>query len=222
MLEGDVDLSEVEKNLKEGIVRLVNQATENQERALLEIYGRVVYTHKTQEKEADRWDVGQRWALVGLTALGSAAFITALLGAFVGERWSGLVTSFVALLVSGLSLAAKELKFNQRTDAHRDCAARLWNLREPYLSLITDLMSGAMDPEQGRARRDELQERSAEVLAAAPRTTMTAYDRAREALQNNEELTFSSVEIDSLMTEALRLNEPEQDKTAQADRNGEN
>ena len=51
---------------------------------------------------------------------------------------------------------------------------------------------------------------------------MTAYDRAREALQNNEELTFSSVEIDSLMTEALRLNEPEQDKTAQADRNGEN
>lgn len=229
MLAGDVDLDVVGKCMKEGIVRVVNQAAEGQERVLLEqvreIYGRVVYTHKTQEKEADRWhnwDMGQRWALVGLTVLGSATFLTALLGAFVGERWSGLVTSFVALLVSGASLAAKELKFGQRTEAHRDCAAQLWNLRESYLSLIADLMSGAMDLDQGRTRRDELQQQSAEVLAAAPRTTMTAYDRAREALQNNEELTFSSVEIDRLLPEALRLNEPEPDETAQPDRNGEN
>ena len=142
--------------MKEGIVRLVNQAAEGQERVLLEqvreIYGRMVYIHKTQEKEADRWhswDVRQRRALVVLTALGSATFLTALLGAFVDEHWSGLATSFVALLVSGLSLAAKELKFSQRTEAHRDCAAQLWNLRESYLSLITDLMSGAMNLEQG-------------------------------------------------------------------------
>lgn len=210
-------------------MKTVNKAEDGAERVLLEqvreIYGRMVYNHKTQEKESDRWhrwDVRQRWALVVLTALGSATFLTALLGAFVDEHWSGLATSFVALLVSVLSLAAKELKFSQRTEAHRDCAAQLWNLRESYLSLIADLMSGAMDLEQGRARRDELQEQTAEVLAAAPRTTMTAYNRAGEALQNNEELTFSSAEIDPLLPEALRLNEPEPDKTAQPDRNGEN
>jgi hypothetical protein len=222
-------MGEVGTCTKEGIVKLVNQTAEGQERVLLEqvreIYGRMVYTHKTQEKEADRWhrwDVRQRWVLVVLTALGSATFLTALLGAFIGERWSGLVTSFVALLVSGLSLAAKELKFSQRTEAHRDCAVELWNLRESYLSLIADLTSGAMDLERGRARRDELQEQTAEVLAAAPRTTTAAYDQAGEALKNKEELTFSSAEIDPLLPEALRLNEPEPDETAQSDLNGEN
>lgn len=210
-------------------MKVVNKAEDGAERVLLEqvreIYGRMVYTHKTQEKEADRWhrwDVGQRWALVVLTALGSATFFTALLGALVDERWSGLATSFVALLVSGLSLAAKELKFSQRTEAHRDCAAELWNLRESYLSLIADLMSGTMDLAQGSVRRDELQEQTAEVLAAAPRTTAVAYYRAGKALKNNEELTLSSAEIDRFLPEALRLNEPESDKTAQPDRNGEN
>lgn len=210
-------------------MRLENQAAEGPERVLLEqvreIYGRMVYNHKTQEKEADRWhswDVRQRWALVMLTALGSATFLTALLGEFGDKHWSGLATSFVALLVSGLSLAAKEFKFSQRTEAHRDCAAQLWNLRESYLSLITDLMSGAMNLEKGNARRDELQEQTAEVLAGAPRTTTDAYDQAGEALKSNEELTFSSAEIDPLLPEALRLNERQSDKTARPDRNGEN
>ena len=42
-----------------------------------------------------------------------------------------------------------------------------------------------MNLEKGNARRDELQEQTAEVLAGAPRTTTDAYDQAGEALKSN-------------------------------------
>ena len=48
-----------------------------------------------------------------------------------------------------------------------------------------------------------------EVYSSAPRTTTKAYGRAQKGLKSNEELTFSSRELDLMLPEALRLNEGE-------------
>lgn len=172
-----------------------------------ELYGRAVYTHKTHEKQADicyRRYVRQRWWLVGLTAISSGTFIASLVGLELSEQRASLVTSFIAVLVSGVTLASQNFKHGEDTQKHRDVAARVWNLREAYLSLIVDLQSDSCSLEQSRKRRDQLQAQTFEIYGDAPRTTPKAYEAAQDALQNKEDLTFSDQEIDALLPTKLR------------------
>ncbi len=173
-----------------------------------EAFGRVVYSHKTHEKQADLCLTKHRWqqgTLVGLTAVSSGTFLVSVMGLIGDPTSTSLVTSSVALLVTWLSLGSKTFRFAEESDAHRGIAARLWDVRESYISLIADLMAGVVPDSEGRARRDELQESARSAYADAPRTTSKGYMRASKALKDNEELTFSPQEIDLFLPEALRL-----------------
>ena len=178
-----------------------------------EAFGRVVYSHKTHEKQADicfnkhRWQQG---VLIALTAISSGTFLAAVVGLLDDPVLTSLATSTIALLVSWLSLGAKAFKFEEETEAHRGIASRLWDVRESYISLIADLMSGTVSDADGRERRHELQQATREAYADAPRTSSRAFARASEGLQHNEEMTFSSREIDLFLPEALRLDEGEE------------
>ncbi len=172
----------------------------------------MAYTHKTHEKQADicfnkhRWQQG---VLIALTAISSGTFLFAVVSQFASPTVTSLVTSTVAVLVTWVTLGAKTFRFHEEAEAHRDVASRLWDVRESYISLIADLMSGEVVDADARLRRDELQETTRGVYSSAPRTSPTAYGRAQDGLQNNDELTFTSRELDLLLPEALRLNEGE-------------
>lgn len=175
-----------------------------------EAFGRVVYSHKTHEKQADMCFRKYRWqqaVLVTLTAISSGTFLVSVLGVAVSPKVGSLVTSFIALLVTGITLATKTFNFADEADAHRATASRLWDVRESYLSLIADLMSRTVSGSDARTRRDELQEAARSAYADAPRTTSKAFKKASDGLQNNEEMTFTSLEIDLFLPNALRLNE---------------
>ena len=177
-----------------------------------ESFGRVVYSHKTHEKQADRCFTWHRWqqvALVGLTAVSSGTFLVAIVGVVASPEVAGLVTSFIALLVTAISLATKTFKFAEEADVHRAIAAELWDVRESYLSLITDLLADTITESDARARRDELQEAARAAYSEAPRTASKAFADASDGLKDNEEMTFASREIDLFLPEALRLNESE-------------
>ena len=192
------------------------ESVSNPDRYLLaqvrESFGRVVYSHKTHEKQADLCFTKHRWqqaALVGLTAISSGTFLAAVVGVVASPKVASLVTSFIALLVTAISLATKTFKFAEEADAHRTTAARLWDVRESYLSLIADLMAGTISEVGALARRDELQETARSAYFEAPRTTAKAFAKASDGLKNNEEMTFTSREIDLFLPEALRLNDSE-------------
>lgn len=187
-------------------------ATSEDERSLLlaqirEIYGRIAYTHKTHEKQADicsDLDRRQRRVRIVLTAVSSGAFLASLAGVLLDEQWAALTTSFIAVLVSASSLGDKTFKHGEEMQQHRDTAAKLWSLRESYLSLIVDLKASATTVDEGRIRRDRLQETAEAVLADAPRTTAKAYGRAQDGLKLKEDLTFTEREIDLLLPVQLR------------------
>lgn len=177
-----------------------------------EAFGRVVYSHKTQEKQSDICFGKhrlQQGALIALTAIGSGTFLASAVGLVGSAQLTTLATSSVALLVSWMSLGAKTFKFEEEAHAHRDTAARLWNVRESYISLIADLMAGEVSDLDARGRRDALQQESREIYASAPRTGGWAYRKAKEGLKENEELTFTSREIDLFLPTDLRLGEGE-------------
>lgn len=177
-----------------------------------EAFGRVAYSHKTHEKQADICVTKHRWqqgVLVALTAVSSGTFLVAVASQFASTTVTGLITSTVAVLVTWVTLGSKTFRFHEEAEAHRDIASRLWDVRESYVSLIADLMSSEIADADARTRRDELQETTREVYSSAPRTSTKAYGRAKEGLKYNEELTFSSRELDLMLPEALRLNEGE-------------
>lgn len=177
-----------------------------------ESFGRIVYSHKTHEKQADICFTKHRWqqgVLIGLTALSSGTFLVSVFGLVADPVLTSLATSSIALLVTWISLGAKTFRFADESDAHRSVASRLWSVRESYISLIADLMSDAVSDAQGRGRRDELQEAARDAFSDAPRTTSKAFTRAQDGLKNNEEMTFTPREIDLFLPAALRLDEGE-------------
>lgn len=172
-----------------------------------EAYGRIVYSHKTHEKQADICNEKhrrQRGRKVALTAVSSGAFLASLIGVVLDEQWAALVTSFIAVLISASSLAGKTFQHGEAMQQHRETAAKLWDLRESYLSVIVDLTAGSLTLDAAREARDTLQKAAAAIYKDAPRTTPKAYTRAQDALQLRDDLTFSAAEIDHLLPAALR------------------
>jgi hypothetical protein len=172
--------------------------------AAREEYGRVVYSHKAQEKAVERISRAVWWQ-----RLANAALLTLTAGATIDvlvrdERTSkvlGLLFSAAALFLAIFTLSTNSEKL---LDQHRLAARALWLLREQYLHLIADIRAGAVEPSVTRSLRDALTEKAAEKYSAAPDTTPADYAAARRAIQQNEDLTFSQEELDLLLPPGLR------------------
>ena len=174
---------------------------------LREAFGRVVYTHKAHEKEADillarlsKIKLGQ----IVLPAISTGGFVAMLLGT---GWWGSLVGAIFSAALLALNLYTRNYDLAKQAQEHRDAAINIWSIREKYLSLITDLaMEGGSLPEI-QQRRDALANELRETYATSPSTTETAYRKAHKALNLKEEMTFSVAEVDSFLPPALRRTE---------------
>lgn len=109
-----------------------------------------------------------------MTAISSGTFVVSLLGLALDQRWASLVTSFIALVVTAMNLGTKNFKYDEEMQQHRDTAAKVWNIRESYLSLIIGLQAGTYALDDAVKQRNELQEQYFAILSDAPRTTPEA------------------------------------------------
>lgn len=171
--------------------------------SIRESFGRVVYTHKTYEKMADRLTATAaifKWAELILIALTAGSTIKVLVS-------PGRPFDIVSAVLASLSLLVTiyQFRFNpdQLIQSHRAAAKKLWLIREKYIALITDLSTDAIDPTTARQRRDALIQDVYAVYDAAPSTNSRAYQAAQAALKINEEMTFSDKEIDQFLPASL-------------------
>ena len=167
-----------------------------------ECYGRVVYTHKTHERMADRCAATlNRYKIVqiALTALTSTGAVGVIA---TSEAWIELATVIVSFLTLFVSAYLKNFDPGATAQKHRDAASKLWNVRECYLSLITDLPT--LSREAAVKRRDELQAMLAALYVGAPQTNGKAYQEAQNRLKNMEDMTFTDEEIDCFLPLSLK------------------
>ena len=66
---------------------------------------------------------------------------------------------------------------------HKATASSLWNIRETYLSLLTDMNSGLISAENVILKRDQLQQELLAIYESSPRTVPKAYTKAQKALK---------------------------------------
>jgi hypothetical protein len=85
---------------------------------------------------------------------------------------------------------------------HKNASDLLWKIREEYVSLLTDFE--ILDADKIMNKRDELQERTAEIYSNSPRTDVRSYKAAQKALKTEEEQTFSEEEIDIMLPNSIR------------------
>jgi hypothetical protein len=177
------------------------------EAQLRECFGRVAYSHKTHEKCADACMTRLTWVKrvqLGLSALTTGGLIGVIAGPPDKSKAAAWISAGVSTLLLLVTTYTKESNPGQMAEKHKEVAARLWDLRESYLSLLTDLKGGVIAVEAIRSRRDELQAALAAAYLSAPRTDAKSYREAQAALQLQEELTFSDAEINAMLPAGLR------------------
>ena len=174
------------------------------EAQLRECYGRVVYSHKTHAKCADllnsRLSKIKVWQIV-LSSVTTGGFVGAFLG--TGPIGAAIGVLFSTVLLA-LNVYTKDYDLGELAQKHRQSAADIWLIREKYLSLLTDLRVGDESIDRIRSRRDALLNELHGVYSGAPSTTVRGYTEAQNALQQQEEMTFSDEEIDKLLPRELK------------------
>lgn len=174
------------------------------EAQIREEFGRVVYSHKTQEKCADivlKIHRRIKLTLIVVSALVTTSFFIKIFGE---NQWSLIVGVILSTILLGLNAYIKDYDLGEIAQKHTNAANDLWDIRECLLSLLTDMKVGVLSVNQVINTRDELQNRLYTVYSGSPRTNSKAYKEASKALQLNEELTFNDQEIDAFLPKELR------------------
>ena len=174
---------------------------------LRESFGRVVYSHKVHEKEADillsrlsKIKLGQ----IALPVISTTSFVTVLFGT---GWWGSLVGATCSAILLALNLYTQKYDLGKHAQQHRDAAIKIWYIREKYLSLITDLAMGCGSLSDIQLTRDALTGELKGIYANSPSTSEAAYKKAHKALNLREEMTFSVAEVDAFLPKALRRTE---------------
>jgi len=169
-----------------------------------ESFGRVVYSHKTHEKNAEIYScraTAIKWANIILTTLTSGTLVSTIIA-------NQNILIYISATLSALTLAfiIFQLSFNPETEAekHRQIAKELWYVREKYVNLMADLLNQKISEETIVSRRDNLIEELKMIYKFAPITSTKAYGKAQKDLKINEELTFSDEEIDQFLPQELK------------------
>lgn len=177
------------------------------EAQLRENYGKIVYSHKTQEKCADI--LTRKSNCIKNIQIILAALITTglLVRVFKGEEWALITSTVLSAIQFGLTSFLKEYNLGETIQKHSTAALELFDIREKYLSLLTDLKAGLLTPDSIIEKRNELLDDLSKTYKGSPRTFSKAYSQAQKALQLNEELTFNDSEIDKFLPLKLRKNQ---------------
>jgi hypothetical protein len=174
------------------------------EAQIRECFGRVVWTHKTQEKCADivsyRHNV-IKYFQIGLSALTTTGVLVTIFGE---NKVIGVVTATFSAVLFALNMYVKGHDLGEIAQKHSDTASDLWNIREEYFSLLVDLKANLIDLNDLIEKRDSLQDQLSNIYKGSPRTINKAYKEATKSLKLNEELTLSDVEIDMFLPKEIQ------------------
>ncbi len=174
------------------------------EAQLRELYGRVSWTHKTQEKCADILKTrNDNLKLIQIVL--SAFTTTGILIAVFGESlWIGIISAIISAILFVINTYNRKYDLGEMSKKHSDSASDIWYIRERYLSLLTDIKSTDTIIDDIRSEGDILLTELHKIYKGSPRIIYRAYKAATQALKLNEELTFSDEEIDILLPSELR------------------
>lgn len=172
---------------------------------LIDAHGKVQYTYTAHHKIENRITIIDkivRILQIVLTAVSTCGFLATIITNQIVLSWIGGITAALSLAIN---LYSKDFKFQTDARAHKDAADELWDIREDYVSLITDFDSMPLD--EIKSKRDFLKATVSKINKKYPGTDRCGYMRARKGLKEEEEQTFNEGEAEMLLPTILRNKE---------------
>jgi hypothetical protein len=139
------------------------------ESQIRECYGRCAYSQKTHLKMAERsaaWLRRMKWAQIVLAALTTGGAVSAIFDK--SNLVFALATAALSISLLILNTYLKDLNPGEAAEKHREAASHVWNVREAYLSLLTDIRDSSFALSELRKRRDDLQAALYKIYHTAP------------------------------------------------------
>lgn len=167
-------------------------------------FGRVVYSHKTHEKQIEILHIQQNW-YKWIHFIVIALIATGIVSVLITNAKSLLIaTAILSFLSLFLTLYGLGFKPEEAIIEHRRTVDQLWIIRERFLNLISDMESRRLSDDDAAILRDQLAIELGKVYENAPDTTPMAYKKARNALQISGEMNLSDKEINQFLPRSLR------------------
>lgn len=169
-----------------------------------ELYGRLVYSHLTHEKERLIWTAKVCWMNRINILLASTTTFFAIISATLKPTWSIIATALFAVTTVSFIMWQSNYDPAGKESQHRVAAKELLWLREQFLLLIADCYTTCSQKEIEQ-RLEALTRELTAVYKFAPNTSPEAYAQAKTTLDSGH-FTFSDGEIDRLLPLHLRKN----------------
>ncbi|WP_460358251.1 SLATT domain-containing protein [Mycobacterium sp. ZZG] len=118
-------------------------------------YGRLVYTHKTHEKEAERKIRQSLWLTWANLIVVSTTLAATIAMPLLEDTWAQWVPVASAVIAFGFGTAQLSFQPQREAAEHRSAAKAFLNLRDDFARLIADWRENPNAPEL-RSRRDGL------------------------------------------------------------------
>lgn len=181
-----------------------NSQIEILESQIRECFGRLVWTHTTHQKCIDllgkKESSIKKWK-IALNAISTTGLITYIIS---NQSWMPVISALLTAIALALEIYSLSYDMGKEKELHINLVNKLWNIREKYFSLLTDIKIRKLNVEEIIVRRDELQEELNKAYKNGPRTNSKAYKLASRGLKENEEMTLSDKEIDMFLPKDLR------------------
>lgn len=180
----------------------IDKVRENIKKQIREEYGKLVYTYTCHNKEARI--INNRTKMLKIVKLSLSGLSTA---GFIGAVFSNAKIVSVLGTVISTALFVITSILNEENMAcsiasHNNIANQLWLVRENYVSLLSQFDN--LSTEEIVKKRDELLLQTNKIYKNSPQTSSKAYEKAQEALKNNQEQFFEDWEIDLMLPRSLR------------------
>ncbi|HGM1460805.1 TPA: SLATT domain-containing protein [Clostridioides difficile] len=172
------------------------------ESQIREAFGKVTYTqtcHEKINKRLNLYDNRIKIAQIVLSSLTTGSFLVTII---TNEKISSIIGAIFSVILLILNAYVKDFNLSEIAQKHRNAADLLWKIREEYVSLLTDFE--LLEADVIMNKRDELQNRTADIYNRSPRTDAKSYKEAQKALKTDEEQTFSEHEIDVMLPNSIR------------------
>ena len=167
-------------------------------------FDRTSQNYTVHAKAAERLAALTAWVRMGVLVLLGIATAAAM-ASLIDPRRPFLITTAIA---AGIAFGAHALylatRVEERVNAHRSCAHRLWLVCDKYRSLLGEIEDGLLDRASVLQRRDALSE---EVHAAYDQgfsLDQNAYEGAREHAELAAAEAVASGEPHDVLPAAIR------------------
>jgi hypothetical protein len=172
-----------------------------------ELYGRVVYSHKTHEQEREIWAAKACTMNRINILLTSITTMFAVVSAAIRPTWALILTALFAAATVAFALYQSGFDPVGKENQHRVTAKELLWIREQLLLLITQCHMSDVNTKHLEHALEVATREVTAVYKFAPNTSPKAY-AAADGMIKRGHFTFSDDEIDNMLPTDLRKKQP--------------